>query len=123
MQFLKFGVVGGVGFVIDTASVYGLRTTFGIYGAGLTAYIIAATGTWLMNRIWTFRGCGSASVLRQWAAFMAANFLGFLLNRGTFVLLVATVPMIARQPVVAVAAGSLAGLGVNFNLSRRLVFR
>ena len=54
---------------------------------------------------------------------MGANLLGLVLNRGTYAALVATVPLCAAQPVFAVAAGSLAGMMVNFTLSRQVVFR
>jgi len=122
-QFLRFGVVGTFGFVVDTAVVYALRHPLGLYGAGAAAYIVAASANWLLNRVWTFRGSGSDPAHRQWLRFMAANLAGFVLNRGTYAILVATVPLCARQPVFAVAAGSIAGLGLNFTLSRTMVFR
>jgi len=37
--------------------------------------------------------------------------------------LVTVSPVCAENPVLAVAAGSLAGMFANFSLSRRLVFR
>jgi putative flippase GtrA len=46
-----------------------------------------------------------------------------VLNRGTYALLVTFVPLCAEQPVYAVAAGAVAGMFVNFGLSRRVVFR
>ncbi len=122
-QFLKFGVVGVVGFAVDTATVYALRATLGLYAAGLASYIVAATVTWALNRNWTFRGQGGGEAHRQWVRFVLANMVGFLLNRGTFVALVATVPLCAEQPVLAVGAGAIAGMFVNFGLSRALVFR
>lgn len=122
-QFCRFGVVGAAGFVIDTATVYGLRHMLGLYGAGLVAYVTAATGNWILNRIWTFRGQGSGPAHRQWAMFMLANLGGFVLNRGTYVLLVTFLAAAASQPVIATAAGAIAGMFVNFGLSRRLVFR
>jgi putative flippase GtrA len=45
------------------------------------------------------------------------------LNRGTYALLVTFSTAAADQPVIATAAGAVAGLLVNFSLSRRLVFR
>jgi putative flippase GtrA len=123
VQFFMFGSVGLVGFVLDTGTVYGLRRQLGLYGAGLLAYFVAATGTWLLNRIWTFRGLGSGPIHRQWARFLAANALGFVLNRGTYVLLVTFVALCAAQPVFATFAGAVAGMFVNFNLSRTMVFR
>ncbi len=123
-QFLKFGVAGVVGFVFDTATVYALRGTIGIYGAGLAAYLVAATVTWAINRAWAFRGSSSdGQVGRQWVRFLIANLVGFALNRGTFAILVTFVPLCADQPILAVAAGALVGMFVNFILSRLFVFR
>jgi putative flippase GtrA len=122
-QFARFGVVGLVGLVIDTATVYGLRHWLGLYGAGLAAYVVAATINWVLNRLWTFRGQGSGPAHRQWGMFMITNLAGFVLNRGTYAILVTFVATAANQPVIATAAGSIAGMFVNFSLSRRVVFR
>lgn len=123
VQFTKFGVVGVIGFLIDTATVYGLRGSIGLYGAGGVAYLVAASGNWVLNRVWTFRGHGSGPAHRQWALFMTTNLLGFALNRGTYALLVTFVAQCAAQPVYAVAAGAVAGMFVNFSMSRSVVFR
>jgi putative flippase GtrA len=122
-QFLRFGVVGAVGFLVDTATVYAVRDRWGLYGAGLAGYVTAASSNWVLNRVWTFRGQGSGPAHRQWAMFMLTNLGGFVLNRGTYAVLVTFVAAAAQQPVIAVAAGAVAGLFVNFTLSRRLVFR
>lgn len=121
-QFLRFGTVGAVGFAIDTAVVYALRARFGLYGAGMVSYVVAASCNWALNRAWTFRGQGAGPAHRQWARFMAANLVGFVLNRGAYAIMVTWVPLCARQPVFAVAAGAVAGMFVNFALSRRVVF-
>lgn len=122
-QFARFGVVGLIGLGIDTAIVYALRAPLGLYGAGIVSYCVAATGNWLLNRVWTFRGLGSGPAHRQWARFLLANLLGFVLNRGTYAALVAFVPLADAQPVIATASGAVAGMFVNFALSRRYVFR
>ncbi|HSU06122.1 MAG TPA: GtrA family protein [Acetobacteraceae bacterium] len=122
-QFLKFGTVGTIGFLADTAVVYALRAPLGLYGAGMVSYLLVASANWALNRAWTFRGQGSGPAHRQWVRFLVANLLGLVLNRGTYAALVATVPLCASQPVFAVAAGSLAGMMVNFTLSRQMVFR
>jgi putative flippase GtrA len=122
-QFLRFGVVGTVGFGVDTATVYALRSPLGLYEAGVIAYAMAATANWALNRVWTFRGLGSGPAHRQWALFLLANAVGLVLNRGAYMALIATVPVCAAYPVLAVAAGAVAGMGSNFFLSRRVVFR
>jgi len=122
-QFLRFGAVGVLGLMVDTATVYGLRPALGLYGGGVAGYLTAASCNWALNRIWTFRGRGSGSAQRQWALFLIANLAGFVLNRGTYAVLVTFVPIAAEQPVIAIAAGAVAGLFMNFSLSRRVVFR
>lgn len=122
-QFLCFGAVGVIGFGVDTATVYGLRGWLGLYGAGMVAYVVAASSTWTLNRAWTFRGRGSGPAHRQWALFLATNSGGFLLNRGAYAALIATSPLCVRYPVLAVAAGAVAGMFANFAAARQLVFR
>jgi putative flippase GtrA len=123
VQFMMFGTVGTLGWVVDTAVVYLLRGSMGLYGAGMVSYVLGATTTWICNRHWTFRGTGSGPAHRQWALFLVANVLGFVLNRGTYALLVTFAAICARQPILATAAGAIAGMFVNFGLSRRIVFR
>jgi putative flippase GtrA len=122
-QFMRFGIVGFSGFLVDNATVYGTRHMLGLIVAGLLAYVTSATWNWLLNRVWTFRGRGSGPAHRQWQMFMLTNLAGFVLNRGTYMILVTCVAAAASQPVIAIAAGSIAGMFVNFSLSRRLVFR
>ena len=122
-DFLRFGIVGGAGFVVDTATVYATRGILGLYGAGVLAYLVAATVNWALNRVWTFRGRGGGAAHRQWARFLLANGVGFVLNRGTYAILVTISALCARQPVLAILAGVVAGMFVNFSLSRRWVFR
>jgi putative flippase GtrA len=101
-----------------------LRHAVGLYVAGLAAYFTAATGTWFCNRAWTFRHTTRTDRWHvQWRRFLAANLGGFVINRGVYALLVTFVPVAARQPVIAVFAGAVAGMTLNFNLSRKMVFR
>ncbi|MGG5822265.1 GtrA family protein [Falsiroseomonas sp. HW251] len=123
LQFLRFGVVGTVGFVVDTSVLYaGLALGLGLYGGRAISYLVAATTTWALNRAWTFRGQGDKPALQQWATFLMVCLVGFACNYGTYAALVSTVPLAARYPVIGVAAGSLAGMIGNFLLSRRFVF-
>ena len=122
-QFARFGTVGAAGAVVDIATVYATMATLGLYAAGLAAYFAAVTTTWALNRAWTFAGRGGGGLVRQWMLFVAANGVGFVLNRGTFTLLVLLVPVCARHPVIAILAGVGAGMFANFNLSRTVVFR
>ncbi len=123
-QFFRFGVVGLLGFCWDTATVYTLKGVIGLTAAALVSYFVAASANWLMNRLWTFHGIGrTGGMLRQWGTFLAANSLGFLLNRGTVLTLLHLVPICHTHPVLALVGGTGAGMFSNFTMSRRLVFR
>ena len=123
-EFLRFGVVGTIGFVVDTAVLYaGLAFGLGLYGGRAVSYLAAASTTWALNRLWTFRGRGDGPVHRQWVLFLLVNLIGFAMNYGTYAALIAFVPMVAAHPVLGVAAGAIAGMFGNFVLSRKLVFR
>ncbi|WP_225205882.1 GtrA family protein [Novosphingobium huizhouense] len=121
--FARFALVGAAGFVVDAGVLTLARST----GAGLLAgralsYLVAATFTWGCNRRFTFAATQAPSV-GEWARFLLVNAGGGLVNLAVYSALVLALPPVARMPVLGVAAGSLAGLAVNFALSRRFVFR
>lgn len=123
-QFISFGLVGFAGLAVDLACVYGLRPVTNLYIAGVAAYFVAASVTWMLNRWLTFRAHVSrVPMWRQWMAFLGANMAGFILNRGAYALLIASFATVAAEPAIAVCAGAVAGMFVNFTLSRRMVFR
>lgn len=123
LEFLRFGIVGTIGFIVDTTVLYAaIALGSGLYLGRAISYLSAATTTWGLNRIWTFRGRGGGPVHRQWALFVAVNLVGFALNYGTYAVLVTFVPVVTAHPILGVAAGSIAGMFANFTLSRTLVF-
>lgn len=124
LSFVKFGIIGSLGFVWDTATTYGLRPIIGLTAATLAGYFVAATLNWILNRLWTFRGMGAHEhPILQWLRFLSANSVGFMLNRGTVYTLFYAFPLCIHHPILALAAGSFAGLLANFNLTQKLVFR
>jgi putative flippase GtrA len=122
---VKFGVVGTIGFAVDTALLYLLMLLagFGPYSGRLISYLGAATTTWALNRYYTFRGSDCERLISQWIRFISVNAGGGLINYCVYTVLVASTEVFASYPVLAVAAGSLAGLAFNFTASRSLVFR
>ncbi|MCU0758643.1 MAG: GtrA family protein [Steroidobacteraceae bacterium] len=123
-ELLSFAGIGAAAFFVDAGMLQLLLAGgAGLYVGRLGSWLCAATFTWFLNRRLTFRDADRRSPLRQWARFLAANSVGGLLNYGTYALCVALSDTARRWPVLAVGAGSAAGLVANFLLSRRLVFR
>jgi putative flippase GtrA len=130
VQFIRFAIIGTLGFVWDTIIVYTLTPRIsvyapqdGVYIAGIISYFIVASINWLLNRIWTYAHVSHGVRHRQLMMFLLANSVGLVLNRGTYSLLVHFVPFCRVYLVLPVAAGGVCGMFVNFFLSRRLVFR
>ncbi len=121
-DFIRFGVVGTLGFCWDTATVYATKNHFGLYVAGTLGFFVAATVNWAFNRWWTFRHRAHIAAHVQWLKFLLANAIGFIFNRGTFFALVAASALCRAEPVLAIVAGSAAGLVFNYFLSKKLVF-
>ncbi len=124
-QFGKFGIVGVIGFGVDTAVVYLLVFGVGLefFAARVPAFFAAATATFALNRAFTFRGAVDEPLHRQWAKFIAANAFGGAVNYGVSVGLEAAIPVVEAHPILAVAAGSIAGMFLNFAASKHLVFK
>jgi putative flippase GtrA len=124
-QFVQFGAVGTVGFLVDNAFVYTAHFVFGVglILAGILSFFVAGSCNWFLNRIWTFKGASRGRIHYEWLRYLATNAAGFILNRGVYIALIATSTLCNLHPVLALAAGSIGGLGVNFMMSRRVVFR
>ena len=124
LRMFRFAVIGSAGFVWDTGTTYATKGLIGLLPAALLAFVVAASVNWVANRLWTFRDRACVgSLARQWLLYMAANSLGFLLNRGTFTALVIASATCRDHPVIALAAGVVAGLGANFGLAHKVVFK
>jgi putative flippase GtrA len=122
-EALRFGIVGTVGFAANAVAIYAVYGLVGIYVAGLIGWLAAATVTWLLNRIWTFRRRGrNVPAYQQWPRFLAVTTIGFSLYYGTYASLVSHSLFFATWPIVASMVGAFVGLAANFTLSRRFVF-
>mgnify|MGYP003386132873 CR=1 FL=1 len=124
LRFLKFGFIGVVGFCVDSAVVLFGKHVLGLdpYTARVISYLVAASATWMGNRTLTFADRPKAHPAKQWLLFLAANGPGMVVNYTVYALLVSQFIYIYDNPVWAVAAGSLAGMVINYVASSRLVF-
>jgi len=123
-EITRFGISGVAGFAVD-AGLVALLT--GALGQGpiiaqVIAFAAAVTVTWLINRHWTFAAHASDRWLHEWTRYVAANSIGALVNNGIYVVLVLTETMFSKEPILAIIAGSIAGMGFNFASAKMAVF-
>ena len=121
-QILRYGIVGGLGFVVDAGLLYALATGgANLYVARTASFAVALTVTWVLNRTWTFEQRGRAGVGRSYLGYAAVQLLGALAN---FLIYAGVLSVLSPTPgnaVLALACGSAFGLVVNF-MGARFVF-
>lgn len=81
MQLLKFGLVGGSGYLINLGVFAVLTDNLGVYhlAAAIGAFCVAVTSNFLWNRHWTF-GPGEGRASFQAARFFAVSIAALGLN-------------------------------------------
>ena len=123
-RFLRFCIVGAMGFGVDLTVLYARAWALGWYQARVVSFIAAASFTWWLNRRFTFAadtGQG-ASTGRQYLAYMASMLGGGALNYAAYA---ATLQWfdVPGKAAWGVAFGSCAGLMSNYLSARHLVFK
>lgn len=126
-QLLLFGISGTIAFLIDAGVLQLLIDGLGAdpYSARLLSFLCAVLFTWQFNRHLTFAEAKQSprSLWREWLHYLGAQIGGFAFNYGSYALLLLVSATAREWPVLAVAAGSIAGMVVNFLSAKYLVFR
>jgi len=94
VQLLKFGVVGGSGYLINLGVFAFLSGNLGVYHAvaAVGAFCVAVTSNFLWNRYWTF-GPGDGLAHLQAARFLAVSVACLVINLVVLELLVTSAGM------------------------------
>ena len=123
-QFLRFGIAGGIGFVVDVAVLYlALAAGADFYLGRGVSFLCAVFATWQVNRNFAFKASGSMSAWQEWWRYLLAMLGGGVINYLCSALAVMLLPPGALVPMLGVAIGSIAGMSVNFISSKLFVFR
>ena len=90
-RFLKFAIVGLIGFVVDFGTVFVLQSTvlppandagdkltFNVALATSIAFAAAVTSNFTWNRVWTYPDSRSRSIRRQLSQFTVVSIIGWL---------------------------------------------
>jgi dolichol-phosphate mannosyltransferase len=107
IQLLKFGLVGGSGYLINLAVFALLAGPLGVHHvvAAIGAFCVAVTNNFIWNRYWTF-GPGEGPAHFQAARFFIVSLASLGLNIGVLELLISrhlTGELAAQAIAVAVA--------------------
>lgn len=80
-KFLKFGIVGFFGMVIDFSITFLLKEKLKIhrYISSSAGFMIAASSNYLFNRLWTFES-SNPRVLVEYSTFIIISLIGLVIN-------------------------------------------
>lgn len=122
MPFLKFAVVGGVGFMVDALLMLVFSSFLSLSVARGGAFWVAATTTWLGNRYFTFQS-KNPQRKAEWGKFMLAACISFVPNWGTFWLITQYFPHSEYHVILLMVPGIALGMVTNFLFSQFWVFK
>lgn len=123
-QMMRFGAVGGVGFVVDGGLLWLLLgLDFNPYMARALSFPVAVVATWLLNRNWTFRATRDASREGQFRRYFGVQVVGSLTNYLVYSAIIGIFGTASMTIFLAFALGSFIGSFLNFFGARLLAFR
>lgn len=81
LKFIKFGLVGVSGLIIDFALTWLLKEKAKInpFVANAAGFLVAASSNWYLNRIWSFESQNS-ELFEEYLAFLVVSLVGLLIN-------------------------------------------
>lgn len=118
---LRFGLVGGLGFLTDAAILQSLLATTLLdpISARLVSIGLALFVTWLLNRYLTFAPSSRGAVV-EGARYGGIGIASSALNYAVYAALILAVP--SMVPLAALAIASVIAMGFSFLGYSRLVF-
>lgn len=119
-RFIRFLLVGAVGFLVDAGVLLGLLAlSLGPLPARMVAIALALTVTWLMNRSMTFSPSGR-SLVAEGGRYGGVGLATSLVNFAVYSLLILALPWL--PPILALAAGSATATLLSYFGYSKLVF-
>ncbi len=123
-EFFFFGISGIIGFLIDTAVLYLLRGYWGPFIARGFSFFTAVLVTWVFNRGITFKKKRSGMSLKnEFLSYLVLMLGGGVVNYGLYSWLITAYKIVLDNPIIGIAAGSIAGMIINLATSRFILFR
>ena len=125
VEFLKFGMVGGVGLLVDLSVIALLVEGAGLWfgWARLAGFAAAVSLNFYNNDRFTFSGAREAALPVRYLRFVGTSLIGMSVNYAVSMALYRSVPWFAQHYPAAAAAGVVAGMGINFTGARFYAFR
>lgn len=122
--FLRFMVVGSIGFCIDGGVLTILQYQgWNVFFARGVSFILAVTTTWLLHLAWTFGKNVLSKPIRKYSTYLAIQISGATLNICIFSFLILLFPFLGEAPLIPLALASLVALIFNYSATSYYLFK
>ena len=120
-QFIRFGMVGGSGLVVDLLVLAACLQLIGLdpFTSRILSIWAAMTNNWFWNRIFTFKSAGRP--LSEYLRFVLVNSVGAVINYSTYGALLIILEGFSTYQAVILA--TLVAMTFNFVLSKVYAFK
>ncbi|QQO09458.1 glycosyltransferase [Breznakiella homolactica] len=124
-EFIKFAVTGGLGTVTNLVIFFIFADLLKLpeIPVSICCFIVAATQNYIINHHWSFRNRTESDKpsIKKWFLFIVSSLLGLGIN----ILVMRAILTYFNVPLklIAQAGGILAGMVINYAVSKFLVFR
>ena len=124
-EFIKFGIVGGTGAVVNLVIVFITVELLFIpfWFSTVIGFVFAMTSNFFLNRKFTFANAEEGHFFKQYAAFSTTCLFGFCVYWGVSNYLEIAMPFFHKYYLLATLIGIICGLVFNFIGSKFFVFR
>ncbi len=81
-EFVQFGVVGGIGTLVNIVILYLLTEKVGVYYliSAIFSFIVAMSSNFILNKIWTFKEKARLGIGKKYLQFGLVSVLALLVN-------------------------------------------
>lgn len=122
-QWLRFGIVGAIGFVIDTGL---LSLCFNVFGLGallgrVPGFVLSVLATWYLNSCFTFKQAQMLK-LKNFMHYFLSNIVGMSINWSIYTLCLYSHPIFLVYPFLAVIPASGTAMFFNYNMAKFVLF-
>lgn len=124
-QFIKFGIVGTIGFIVDASILLILVHIFyfEISIARFFSFLIAVFVTWLINRNFTFSDNKNIDKKKEYFYYLVIQFFGVLLNYLIFISLINQYTFFREHLILPLAIASIIAMFSNYLILKKVVYK